>query len=64
MFNRHKHNWDMLDKTVLPGLKNLGKVSAWGDNYAQVYRDHLDAKRDKVVYVFKCYCGDVKVVKK
>jgi len=63
MFKRHKHNWELTDKTVLAGDKTLENVHAWGYDYARIMQNALEARRDKVVHVFKCECGDVKVVK-
>lgn len=55
----HRHEWELIDKTIIPGhnFKNL-KTRSYEDT-----RVAMDAMRDKVVHVFKCPCGKVKVVK-
>jgi hypothetical protein len=59
----HKHKWELIDKTIIPAAKDIGNFNVWGQAYAEATKAILEAKRDKVVHVFKCECGEVKVVK-
>lgn len=63
MLKRHKHNWNLEDKQVLPGLNLDGEIKAHGYG-VRMLQNMLDGCRDQVVYVFKCECGDVKVEKR
>lgn len=65
MFNRHKHNWELLDKTVLPpGIRSLDNVKMKGTtphSMEKVVAQMIDATREHVVLTFKCTCGQVKI---
>ena len=57
LFRRHKHNWNLVDKTVFDSpfrTKNLTNVKA----------SELASKlllRNTIILTFKCDCGDVRV---
>lgn len=58
----HRHNWDMIDKTIIPpAISGIpGGTKASGTGMATIF----DALREHVVYVFKCECGKIKVEKR
>lgn len=62
LFNRHKHNWELIDKTIIPpAVQQTDEIKIKG--YGQAVNDLLDSMKEHVVHVFRCECGDVKVVK-
>ena len=58
MLNRHKHNWNLIDKTendsILDKMIKSGAEKISGAN-AQVMNERT------VVYVFKCDCGKIRI---
>jgi hypothetical protein len=57
----HKHNWNLIDKTIIPpALPRSTRVKA-SDPFATI--SFIDGMTEHVVHVFKCDCGKVKVEK-
>lgn len=58
----HRHNWDLIDKTIIPpAVDELpGGTKAQGTGMAVLF----DALREHVVYLFKCECGKIKIEKR
>lgn len=58
----HRHDWNLIRTDCIPAT-NLSlyelKTRSTADTQAV-----MDAMRDKFVYIFKCECGKVRVVKK
>ena len=54
----HRHDWQLLDKTVL--THPVADVIR-ADKVDHVNLDNLESIEDRVVYVFKCSCGRVRV---
>jgi hypothetical protein len=56
----HRHNWNLISKDRIEG-KTLTNMKTYSTEDTALM---LDAMRDKMVYVWKCECGKVKVIKK
>jgi hypothetical protein len=58
----HRHNWNLISKDLIPAaINSLRGVKTHSTEDTKVA---FDAMRDKLVLVFKCECGKVKVIKK
>jgi hypothetical protein len=58
----HWHNWNLIQTDrIPPAVSSLRGFRTYSDTDT---KHVFDAMREKVVYVFKCECGKVKVIKK
>jgi hypothetical protein len=60
MFNRrpkHKHDWNLIDKTIMPGRSSGFKLNGY-DVDLEVLRKIIQGY---VVLTFKCDCGEYRI---
>lgn len=65
MFNRHKHNWDLIDKEVIPPHNGSVETGAGGRYTERAFIEReITLRRAGMGYVvltFKCQCGDIRI---
>lgn len=70
MFDRHKHDWNLIDKTLVPPAAVQGKLKFGGleGSASAVERMQLEQHafvsrmtQGYVVLTFKCDCGEIRI---
>jgi hypothetical protein len=55
----HKHNWNLIDKTVIESA--FTKLLNSGRAVTSFKMGNAEVARDIVVLVFKCECGKIRI---